>query len=473
MLCGCGNYALHINDTHEETVRLAGQLFNANSIDLMNRGDLSFSRTTLALHAKFRAEIDKRGLDAEDFCVDGSSVMALYGLRDGNDFDFLTEIDPPVFNEALINCHNTEVDWYEEPMNRLVYDPRLFLRYDGVKYVSLAVLGGMKLRRGEKKDRRDAAAIQQLGVGAAITPFLELSGAADRRTQFIRLVRAVLPARVRRPVNRALHTLRAGAQALRRAPDFLRSNPQIRYRGFEVSYDAGDALVDRIRGGDLYEPEVTRTLLRLLQRSSPAPLLVDIGANIGLVSLNLLSLLPSTRIHAFEPGPRTAELLRRTISNNHLDGAITLHALALSNESGTANFAQHSRRNCSGDGFVDTGRAGRCRSIEVATGTLDQWWEDVGRPGVDVIKIDTEGAELWVLEGGLTLLERCRPAIVLEVNSRNLARYPHGADALETLLNSHGYRLWTLAGTQEPAGELTRFCQVSNDFVALPPGRLL
>jgi FkbM family methyltransferase len=395
--------------------------------------------------------------------------MALYGLREGNDFDFLTEIEVPEFAEPLIQCHNAHAGWYGKPLARLIYDPRHFLRYDGVKYVSLAVLAQMKLRRGEGKDQRDIATIKQLGLEEAPGVFRELPGMPDRRNRFKRLVRAVLPEDVRRLINRSLEGLQAGSRALRRVPDYLRRNPEIVYRGFCVSHAAGDSLVDRIRGGDLYEPEVTRALLRLLQQHETGALLLDIGANIGLISLNLLSLLPSTRVHAFEPGPRAAELFRRTITMNHLEDSITLHQQALATSKGSASFMLHSSRHSSGDGFLDTGRAGRCRAIEVPTDTLDQWWESAGRPRVDAMKIDTEGAELWVLEGGVNLIKECRPALVLEVNSSNLVNYAHDADAVESLLLNHGYTLQTLAGTRVPVGQLARFAEMANDFLALPP----
>ena len=350
----------------------------------------------------------------------------------------------------------------------MVHDPRLFLRYDGLKYVTLVVLAQMKLRRGEPKDRRDVSLIEGLGAAQPSAPYRQLPGAAHGKGRVLRLARAVLPAAVRKPINMSLYALRDGMRALRRAPDYLKANPQIFYRGFTVSHTAGDALVDRIRGGDMYEPQVTRALLALLQRCETAPLFLDIGANIGLISLNLLSLMPSVRIHAFEPGPRTVALLQRTVAANRLEQSMTLHARALTKKTGTAKFAQHSRRHSSGDGFLDTGRAGRSRYIEVRTGTLDGWWHAMRRPRVDVIKIDTEGAELWVLEGGAQMIAHDHPAMVLEINSCNLANYAHGADAIETLLHGHGYRLQTLAGTAVPIGELARFAEVANDFIALP-----
>ena len=470
-LCGSGNHAVHINDSHGETVRIAGQLFNPNSIDLLNRASLTSGRRTFDLHRRFLSELSARSLDPEDFCVDGSSVMSLYGIRDGYDFDFLTPPPAPVFEDSLIACHNAEVGHYRESLEELIYDPRFFLRYDGVKYVSLPVLTRMKMDRGEPKDHKDVAAIEKWGITTAKRAYCELSDTRGNYARLKQYARRIMPERMRTSLNVVFDGIRYSLMAVRRCPDYLRVHPRIRYREFLVAYGRGDALVDRIRSGALYEPAVTRALLQMLQSAGPKALVVDVGANIGLISLNLLSLLTSVRIHAFEPNPKTLSFLRRTVVENGLDGRIELHAVALSRNAGKESYAVHGRRHSSGDGFRDTGRAGTSRQIQVPTTTLDQWWTGAGRPVVHAIKIDTEGAELWVLEGARGLLAEHRPPIVLEVNAENLTGYEHGPDAIEAFLRGYGYSLRTLAGTEVLPGDLPRYSALLNDFVAWPPGR--
>jgi FkbM family methyltransferase len=470
-LCGVGNNAVHINDSHAETVRIAGQLFNPNSVDLLNRASLTRGRRTFDLHRRFLNELSARSLDPEDFCVDGSSVMSLYGIRDGNDFDFLTATAAPVFEDSLIACHNAEVGHYREPLEDLIYDPRLFLRYDDVKYVSLPVLTRMKMHRAEPKDHKDVASIENWGIATAKQACCELP---DTRRNYARLkqyVRRIVPGRMRASLNAAFDGLRFSFTAVRRWPDYVQVHPRTPYREFVVAHGRGDSLVDRIRSGALYEPEVTRALLQSIQPAGPKALVVDVGANIGLVSLNLLSLLPSVRIHAFEPNATTFSFLRRTVVENGLDGRIELHPVALSRSAGKESYVVHGRRHSSGDGFRDTGRAGSSRQIEVRTTTLDRWWTEAGRPVVHAIKIDTEGAELWVLEGARALLTQHRPPIVLEVNADNLTGYEHGAEAIEAFLRGYGYTLRTLAGTEVLPGDLPRYSALLNDFVAWPPGR--
>jgi len=468
-LCGIGNYAVHVNDTPEETFRLCGQVFNAGSMDLFNHGNLSFSQRTLAMQAQFKDEILRQDGDPEAFCVDGSSVMALYGLREGNDYDYLALDTSLTFSNPLISCHNDHAGHYAHSIDRLVTDPRLFLRYDGVKYITLDVLEQMKLSRGEGKDVRDVAMIERLKEGVrthSTGGCRPLPGSASPKARLKSWVRNHVPGEMRAVVNASVEQVYTGFRTLRRLPDYLRRNPRFSYRGFSVRYGAGDALIDRVRAGALYEPEVTRALIRLLQGVDRDATMLDIGANIGLISLNILSLMPSTRIHAFEPGPRSAAYLRETLSLNSLHDRISLHPYALSNQAGSRAFAMHGRRHSSGDGFADTGRAGGSRSITVQTTTLDGWWSENGCPEIHVIKVDTEGSELWVLEGARALIGELRPAIVLEINATNLQAYEHGPEAIERFFKEHRYRLTTLAGTPVPRGELERFLTVANDFVA-------
>jgi FkbM family methyltransferase len=471
--CGIGNYAVHINDTAEETFRLCGQVFNAGSVNLFSNGDLSFSGRTLALQDQFKYELRRRQWDPENFCVDGSSVMALYGLREGNDYDYLSLDGSPTFTEPLINCHTDHAGHHAYSVERLITDPRLFLRYDGIKYITLDVLEQMKLARGEGKDVRDVAMIEGLKAGVRDRSNGEvrpLPGSASRKARFKSWVKKHVAAEIRAVANTSLERFVNGLRTLRRLPDYIKGSPKLRYRGFRVRYGAGDALIDRVRGGHLYEPEVTRALIRLLQSIEREAIVLDIGANIGLVSLNILSFMPSTRIHAFEPGPRTAAYLRETLSLNDLHERITLHPFALSNFTGVHPFSIHGRRHNSGDGFSDTGRTRGSRSILVQTITLDDWWLANECPQVKVIKLDTEGSELWVLEGGRQLIRKLRPAIVLEINVINLEAYDHGPEAIERFFEEYQYALTTLAGTLVSRGELAGFLAVANDFIAVPAG---
>lgn len=256
------------------------------------------------------------------------------------------------------------------------------------------------------------------------------------------------------PLTAPIETIRSLAHAarLRWLVDQLSERlPQRRrtrhYAGFDLVYTRGNSLVERLEKQGAYEAEMIAAICDALVNSAGRTL-VDIGANIGLISLAALDAVPDSRVFAFEPGPHQNTLLAETIKRNRLEDRLTLSTLALSNRAGRSTFAAHVRRHAAGDGLLDTGRAGRAKSISVDTGTLDNWWAGAGHPPVDVVKLDTEGSELLILEGGTMLLEDCRPTLFVEIHERNLAPYPYGPQDVMNFVRSRGYELEELGPTE-------------------------
>lgn len=79
-------------------------------------------------------------------------------------------------------------------------------------------------------------------------------------------------------------------------------------------------------------------------------------------------------------------------------------------------FCNHNSKHASGDGFKDTGIARDYESVIVKTQRLDDWWIENDKPQIDLVKIDTEGAELFVLKGVKTVVETCRPNVYFEMH---------------------------------------------------------
>ena len=238
-------------------------------------------------------------------------------------------------------------------------------------------------------------------------------------------------------------------QIARRVDLYLpRRRLSLPYKGFELVYSSSTSLVERIRSQGEYEPEVTRAVAEAVA-ASPGRTLVDVGANIGLTTLGVLAEVPDAHVFAFEPGRHQHDLFRETIRRNGLEDRVALSPLALSDREGTASFAVHASRHASGDGFVDTGRAGMTRTVTVETETLDRWWRHSGTPRIDVLKIDTEGAELMVLRAAEGVLEACRPTIFLEIHPLNLRGYPYEPEDVRRFLVAHGFELEAVAGDSD------------------------
>jgi FkbM family methyltransferase len=219
------------------------------------------------------------------------------------------------------------------------------------------------------------------------------------------------------------------------------------YQGFELVYSRRTSIVERLLTTGTYEPEVTSAIVAAL-RDSEDRVFVDVGANVGLVSLLVLDALPDARVYAFEPGRHQRELFAETIRRNGLSGKVELSALALSDAPGVATFAVHATRHAAGDGFLDTGRGGRARFETVDVDTLDDWWRRAFAPRIGVLKLDTEGSELLVLRGAEEAIARCRPTLVVEVHPQNIAPYPYAPEDVFRHIEGLGYVLEELTSTE-------------------------
>ena len=161
----------------------------------------------------------------------------------------------------------------------------------------------------------------------------------------------------------------------------------------------------------------------------PGMHVVDVGANFGYYTLLFADAVgPNGRVTAVEPNPETAKLLRETIQLNGFSARTRIVEMALSDSAKVAWLfsPDHEPKN---SGFVNGPGLVGGQTFEIAAVALD----DLALPGppVDLVKIDAEGAEVAIVQGMKGLIERDRPAIVLEFNA---TRYSNAEDFLDGLL---------------------------------------
>jgi FkbM family methyltransferase len=148
---------------------------------------------------------------------------------------------------------------------------------------------------------------------------------------------------------------------------------------------------------------------------------VDVGAHCGLWSRVLSHCF--TRVSAFEPLPVNRECF---VMNVHSDG-VRLHDCALGDKDEMVTIEIPSE--CSGWSFVSAQG-----SLQASMRTLDSFAFEI----LDFLKLDCEGYEYFVLEGGASTIRRLRPTIVVEQKPGNAERYGLRQDEAVTLLKSWG-----------------------------------
>jgi FkbM family methyltransferase len=152
---------------------------------------------------------------------------------------------------------------------------------------------------------------------------------------------------------------------------------------------------------------------RIDYRLDPVPqVVVDVGSNIGLSGLYFLTRAPTVRCHLYEPVPQNLERLEANLGR--LRERATLNPYAVGDAEGEVEF-----------GIEASGRYG---GINVATGhsimvrcrSINSVLEDIlaREARIDLLKIDTEGAEERTLRAIATSYLDRIGAIYLEARPR-------------------------------------------------------
>lgn len=152
-----------------------------------------------------------------------------------------------------------------------------------------------------------------------------------------------------------------------------------------------------------YELDLSKMMVRLARQGG---LMVDVGANYGYFSCLWASKRPGNSVIAFEASPVNIEPLRNNVRKNKLDDSITVIPLALGKEPGILKFNLATENKQTGwGGFTINNDSG---SVEVKVDTLDNYARKNNIQKIDVLKIDVEGADTWVLYGAKELLSEKR-----------------------------------------------------------------
>lgn len=175
----------------------------------------------------------------------------------------------------------------------------------------------------------------------------------------------------------------------------------------------------------------------------------DVGANIGIYTLTASRLLGSQgQVHAFEPASWAFKQLERNIRLNDASNVV-LNNIGVSDSTGEASF------NVCEDDAYNSLAAKPMQSIVatkiIKTITLDEYVDRFRIRCVDVIKVDTEGADFLVLKGAERLLRQFSPVVFFEYN-RRVEGFSFSLVGLENFMHELGYELFC-----SQQGQLVKF----------------
>ena len=181
------------------------------------------------------------------------------------------------------------------------------------------------------------------------------------------------------------------------------------YKGVKLTLPTKDtAIVPSILGGYFESLELDL----FAKAAEGSTIVLDVGANIGLFSCVAGKALQSGgAVYAFEPVAENAEYFRQNLLNNHLTNVELIESavgqevgeldIFVSNESIATHSAssRHSRGS---------------ESVSVPMTSVDAFVTSRGIGHVDVIKIDVEGYDGYVLKGAVETIKSHRPTIFIE-----------------------------------------------------------
>ncbi|MGI8892002.1 MAG: FkbM family methyltransferase [Bacteroidia bacterium] len=171
----------------------------------------------------------------------------------------------------------------------------------------------------------------------------------------------------------------------------------------------------------------------------------DVGANIGEYTVHGAKMVgPKGKIISFEPVPKFFSYLNENINLNEFGDRVKLFKFGLSDTTQTVLFSIPVDKNIGN--AINEGMASQFHSISMSDKfecnlkRLDDVFIEEDLPKPDLIKIDVEGGELFVLKGATEILKKFKPKIILEFNKSNCLNAGYTQEDLYQIIKDLHYR---------------------------------
>ncbi len=187
----------------------------------------------------------------------------------------------------------------------------------------------------------------------------------------------------------------------------------------------------------------------------------DVGGHSGQFAKLFAAMASEGTVYTFEPGAYPRSILATAVRLRRL-GNITVVPTGLGDKPSTLALSTPVKVHGSlrfglahmGSATTPTGDrvAESVQSETVEVTTLDQFAKDVDLTRLDFLKVDIEGWEQRMLEGGEATIAKFRPVMLIELVHQHLIRAGDTLDSAWALLAGWGYRpaRWTGGTNLEP-----------------------
>jgi len=161
---------------------------------------------------------------------------------------------------------------------------------------------------------------------------------------------------------------------------------------------------------------------------------VDVGAHVGITAFQMAK--SFEHVHAYEINPKIYECMNYNLESRAV-GNVTTYPVGLGAREESVSIKTTNKS-------FSTHVNPRQREGNIPVMPLDFY----NLENVDFIKIDAEGYEPFVAQGGYKTIERCKPIILYECKDHPV-RYGLHADSIRSILAPLGYRMIRKIGRGE------------------------
>ena len=192
-----------------------------------------------------------------------------------------------------------------------------------------------------------------------------------------------------------------------------------------------DYIYDRfIRQNEIYEQNIIDLILKYYIQNTE---IIDIGANIGLVTIPIVNIYPNTTIHSFEPDATNFLILQK---NTQQHKNINIYQTAISDQNELCNMTiatfnkggnyihsstnqnnKHTKYTHPTTNNIET----KIHNVFIPAINIDSI-QHIFKQKISVIKIDVEGYETKTIRGAIQTIQKHRPVIIVEIWNRNLTQ---------------------------------------------------
>ncbi len=178
----------------------------------------------------------------------------------------------------------------------------------------------------------------------------------------------------------------------------------------------------------------------ILKIASVSPVIFDIGANVGWYSLNFNKMPKVKKIYAFEPIPYVFDYLKKHIKINNASKVMPFN-FAFSDTSGKKTFYWTKNETVGASMANIISDRHKISKIKCKTTTIDKFMKS-RRHGIDLIKCDVEGAELFVFRGAIKTFKKYKPVIFAELLRKWSAKFNYHPNDVIKILGDIGYECY-------------------------------